>query len=229
MRRVYFGHQSVGRDIIAGLEALSEEHALGLRFVQTRCPDAVSGPAFVDFLAGENANPASKNDALLRQLDARSHADGALALLKYCYVDISERTDVHRLFGDYRRMVLQVRARHPDVTLVHTTIPLTTVERGTKAWVKGAIGRPTQRGANTKRQEYNMLLRATFVGREPIYDLAAVESSGGRCAIMTKEGGVQTLSPAFTHDGGHLNDLGRRTAAAALLDVLGDLCVQRGG
>ena len=207
-RRVYFGHQSVGRDIIAGLEALNAEHGLGLRFAQTRTPSLLAGPAFVDFLAGENTRPVTKNRALLEQLDARELPDDAIVMLKYCYVDIAEGTDVRRLLHDYRQTVELIHRRHPDVTVVHVTVPLTSNESVMKWRLKKVLGRPTLRGANARRNEYNALLRATLAGREPLFDLAAVEGDG-------------VLEGSFTHDGGHLNAAGARAAAAALLDVLG--------
>jgi lysophospholipase L1-like esterase len=224
-RRVYFGHQSVGRDIIGGLELLDREHGLGMRFVQTRQPSAVAGPAFVDFLAGENTRPATKNRAFMEQLDARPTRDGAVAMLKYCYVDISERTDTQKMFDEYRRTIETIRTRHPDVTVVHLTVPITSVESAAKAQLKSLLGRPTLRAANARRAEYNALVRGAFAGREPLVDVAAIEASGPR-SVPNAQGGrghVEALDDAFTHDGGHLNALGARAVAAAMLDVLGAL------
>ena len=222
---MYFGHQSVGSNIIAGLEALNGEHGLGMRFVQTRDPSVLAGPAFVDFLAGENTRPSTKNRAFLQQLDARPVRDEAVALLKYCYVDINGRTDVQVMFDEYRRTIEIVRSRHPDVTIVHVTVPITTVESAAKARLKSILGRPTLRSANVRRQEYNALVRRAFAGREPLYDLAAVEAAGPRREVsaLRVADDVDLLDAAFTNDGGHLNALGARAAAAAMLDVLGAL------
>lgn len=222
---MYFGHQSVGRDIIAGLEALNGEHGLGMRFAQTRDPSVLAGPAFVDFFAGENTRPSTKNRALLQQLDARPVRDEAVVLLKYCYVDINELTDVQGMFDEYRRTIEIVRSRHPDVTIVHVTVPITSVESGAKATLKSLLGRPTLRSANVRREKYNSLVRSAFAGREPLYDLAAVEAAGppGLASASRVANDVAPLDAAFTHDGGHLNTLGARAAAAAMLDVLGAL------
>lgn len=224
-RRVYFGHQSVGRDIIAGLEALNGEHGLGMRFVQTRDPSVLAGPAFVDFLAGENTRPATKNRAFVQQLDARPTPDGAIAMLKYCYVDIGELTDVRGMFNDYRVMIEMIRSRHPDVTIVHATLPITSIESRAQAKLKTILGRPTLRSANARRHEYNALVRSAFAGREPLYDIAAIEAAGpaGAAVVSPAANGVDALDNRFTHDGGHLNAFGARAAAAALLDVLGRL------
>jgi hypothetical protein len=222
-RRVYFGHQSVGNDIVAGLETLNEQQDLGLRFVRTLTPAAVAGPAFVHFPAGVNGDPASKNEALLRELDARPEPDGAIALLKYCYVDVNERTDVPRMFDAYRRMTEEVHRRHPDVCLVHTTVPLTAVESAAKALVKGLLGRVTVRAAAVARHRYNELVRSAFSTTEPLFDVAAAEAIGGdgsRAGFAEDDARVETLSAEYTHDGGHLTAKGRLVVAARLLDVL---------
>jgi len=225
-RMVYFGHQSVGGDIVAGLEALTDAHGLGIRFVTTRTPAAVAAPAFVDFLAGGNADPASKNAALVRLLDARPAPDRGIALLKYCYVDVGAHTDVRRVFDEYRAMAAAIRARHPDVTVVHTTVPLTTVERASKARLKRLLGRGTVRAAAAARQRYNDLVRDAYLGREPLFDVAAAEArapQGGRAAFVVDGRTIETLVPDYTHDGGHLNPTGRVVVASALLDVLADV------
>jgi hypothetical protein len=225
-RTFYFGHQSVGNDIVAGLEGLTEQHALGIRFVQTRTPAAVAGPAFVHFLAGGNADPASKNAALVQVLDARPAADRGIALLKYCYADVHAASDVRRLFDEYRAMAATIRSRHPDVTVVHTTVPLTTVESETKARVKRLLGRGTVRAAAAARQRYNELVRDAFRGREPLFDIAAVEAGecrGARANFSYEGRAVETLVPGYTYDGGHLNSSGRAVVARALLDVLADV------
>src|SRR5712671_2835411 len=85
-RTVYFGHQSVGSGVVAGVARLKQRHALPLRVVHTGDPAAVSGPAFVHFLVGDNRDYASKNAALLRLLDSRTRAERPVVLLKYCYV-----------------------------------------------------------------------------------------------------------------------------------------------
>src|SRR5437868_11961903 len=101
-RTVYFGHQSVGSGIVAGVEVLRQKHALSLSVVLTREPEAVTGTAFVHFLAGQNRDYASKNAALLRLLESPTRAEKPVVLLKYCYVDINRSADAVTMFEAYR-------------------------------------------------------------------------------------------------------------------------------
>jgi hypothetical protein len=222
-RAVYFGHQSVGSDIVAGLEELNDERRLGIRFVETRDPSAVAGPAFVHFRAGNNTNASSKNASLLRVLDARPEPDAGIVMLKYCYVDVRASTDLESMVSEYLRTVSIVRERHPDVTVVHTTVPLTTVESSTKARIKRLLGRSTVRDDAAARARFNTLLRNALAGGAWLFDLARLEATrpdGMRATFRTKDADVDVLAADYTSDGGHLNARGRRVAASGLLDVL---------
>jgi lysophospholipase L1-like esterase len=222
-RAIYFGHQSVGDDIMRGVERLNKDVSLNLRLVQTRVPAAVSHPAFVHFHAGSNQDRVSKNTDFLRILDARPRADNPIAILKYCYVDVVDGTDVDAAFAAYRQTVSQVRERHPDVVVVHTTVPLTTVEGKLKAAAKGILGRRAARDDAKARHRYNSLVRAAFKRREPLFDIARVESlrTDASRALFSLEGEeIEVMADGNTRDGGHLNERGQRALAAELLDVL---------
>jgi hypothetical protein len=222
-RRVYFGHQSVGENVLDGLAAILQDHKeAGLRVVKTREPSSVSGPALLHFDAGRNEDPASKNADFLRMLDARATRDSGVAMLKYCYADVDLNTDIDALYADYRRTIEQVKQKHPDLTIVHVTMPLTTDATGPKATIKRLLGRPTPRDVNLKRTRYNAMLRAEF-GREPLFDLALLESTrqdGRREQASLRGEMVEALVPAFSSDGRHLNSEGQRLFADRLVQVL---------
>ncbi len=222
-RAIYFGHQSVGEQIVAGVERLDEELSLGLRIVKTRDTAIVIGPAFVHFLAGKNEDPASKNASLLSFLDARPSPDRAIVLLKYCYVDIQTEADVAPLFNEYRKTVAAIRLKHPDVIVVHTTIPLTTVDTALRAGVKRVLGRRTARQGAVARHCYNELVRATFGDHEPTFDIARAEATranGTHESVMIGGVQIETLARENTYDGGHLNPRGQRAVASTLLELL---------
>jgi hypothetical protein len=225
-RTVYFGHQSLGNAVVAGVEALAQEHGLALRVVQTREPAAVTGPAFIHFLAGQNRDYASKNAAVLRLLESVTRAQRPVVLLKYCYVDITSPAEPATMFEAYRDTVDTIQFEHPDVTMVHATVPLTTVEGAFKSGAKQFVGRPTRREAAIARHRYNELVRAEFADTEPIFDLAKVEATqpDGTLAGFTAGGCmIETLAPHNTDDGSHLNARCQRAAAEVLLDVLSDV------
>lgn len=197
-----------------------------LRVVHTREPATVTGPAFVHFLAGQNRDYASKNAAVLRLLESRTRAQRPVLLLKYCYVDLDSAADLHGMFEAYHDTVETIRFEHPDVTVVHATIPLTTVESAFKSGAMQFAGRPTRREAAIARHRYNELVRAEFADIEPIFDLAKVETTqldGTLAGFFTGGSMIETLAPGNTEDGCHLNPRCQRAAAERLLDVLSDV------
>lgn len=221
--RVYFGHQSVGANVLDGVRELSGAHPMSpLAIVRTRDIDSVAGPALVEFTIGENGDAPSKARDFASVLDRTRVATPGIAMFKYCYLDITPDTDVDRLFTAHRDSVRALQARHPELTFVHVTAPLTTVEPAPKLLLKRLLGKPSSRDVNRKRNEFNALLRREFQG-EPIFDLARIESSrpdGSRALFVAGGDTVYTLAPELTDDGGHLNAAGRRAAAMELLSVL---------
>jgi hypothetical protein len=225
-RTVYFGHQAIGSDVVAGVEGIAQEYALPLRFIKTREPATVAGPAFVHFLAGQSRDFASKNAAVLRLLESPTRARRPVVLLKYCYGDISSPADAATMFEAYRDTVDTIQFEHPDVTIVHSTIPLMTVESAFKSGARQFLGRPTRREGAIARHRYNELVRAEFTDTEPIFDLAKVEATqpDGTLAGFAADGRlIETLAPDNTDDGSHLNARCRSAAGEALLDVLSDV------
>lgn len=206
--RIYFGHQSVGANILQGVKELSK---------------AAGVPVFIkDEFVPENGQPLRKLANFKASLGAGSRYD--IALVKFCYVDISADTEIRALFASYRATLDELRAKNPRTVFVHATLPLTTVQTGVKALAKRLLGRaPYGTIENVRRDEYNRLLRATYGGREPIFDLARLESTGpgGTLVTVTWDGvTAPAMSPAYTDDGGHLNARGRAIAAREFIGVL---------
>jgi hypothetical protein len=221
--RIYFGHQSVGRNIVDGLRELEASGASRpLTVLSARPPVAFNAAALVEFSIGENGRPYSKMADFAAALDEIGDTAGAIAMFKYCYLDFTADTDVDELFARHRDAVKAMRARHPDLMFVHVTTPLTTLETGPRYVVKRLLRKPTTRDANAKRNMFNAMLLTEYAG-EPILDLARVESTladGSRSFFTSGSDTVYTLAAELTDDGGHLNVAGRRAAAAALTAVV---------
>jgi len=226
-KKIFFGHQSVGNNVVQGIRDLMRaDPRLKINIVKSADPQLVSAPAFVEFEIGRNGDPQSKNEAFNAILDKGMGAQGGIAMFKYCYVDIDSSANVERMFENYRVEINTLKAKYPSLKIVHITVPLTTVEPAVKAWIKGLLGRTTIQDVNVKRNDFNNLLRKTYSGIDPIFDLAQVEStqSDGVRSYFIRDGQeIYTLAPEFTTDGGHLNEAGRQAAAEALLQVLASL------
>ena len=111
--RVFFGHQSVGQDVLDGIR--------GLYAAAGRPP-----PAIEDARLGANGQPLLK----IEDFDTRMRAGAAgrvdVAMMKLCYVDVTAATDVTTLFETYRTTLAALERDFPDTAFLHVTVPLTT-------------------------------------------------------------------------------------------------------
>jgi len=223
-RSVFFGHQSVGMNVLDGLLRLEAARGTALRVVDAPLGAAIPAGTIGHAWIGENHRPETKLEAFARALDALPAPGVDIALLKLCYVDFTADTDAASLLGRYRQALERLSRRHPRTIFVHVTAPLSTVQGGARGLVKRLLGRaPYGLVENVRREEYNSLLRQAFGGKAPLFDLAAVESTrpDGTTETVTWNGHtVPSLAPDYTDDGGHLNAAGQEAAARALLAVL---------
>lgn len=208
---IFFGHQSVGRDLLAGMvECLPE-----LRVVRGIDGAIVEGPVLIESSIGRNGDPRSKDQAFL---DAVSQLpEGSLALYKYCYVDMGADTDPDSLYAAYTR-TLQ-RAADRGVNVVAVTMPLTTVAPTWKYGLKRLTGRVTDRELNLRRERFNRRLRESS-HPWPLIDLARLEATApdGSMRTVSYHGvAVPVLAAEYTSDGSHLDQRGRQFVAPRFL------------
>jgi lysophospholipase L1-like esterase len=226
-KKVFFGHQSVGANIIQGVRDLvAKNPRLKLKMLVSAEPQSVSGPAFIDSPIGENGKPQSKNDAFTEIIAKGLGAQGGFVLYKYCYVDIDSFTDIQQMFERYRKTIDPLKRKYPLLKIVHITVPLTAQEPTAKAWIKTLLGRTTERDVNVKRNAFNTLLRQAYAATDPIFDLADAESTGAdgsRSYFVRGNDKIYVLASEFTSDGSHLNEVGRRAVAERLLLLLAEL------
>lgn len=211
--RIFFGHMSVGQNIISGLNQVFDSKAIAMQEVVEIVPGEVpafsGGPVFVHALIGENYHPLGK----LKNFDATLRAGLAdeldVAMLKFCYVDVAQSTDVDSLFARYQEVVNDLERDYPEVRFIHATVPLTTGGNGIKGQLKVWLGRDD----NPARERYNELMRAAY-GPEALLDVAAIESQAPDGSTKPE------LYPGYTFDGSHLNDTGAALVAVELVHLL---------
>lgn len=225
-KRILFGHQSVGKNLIDGLNDLAGKDPVArLNIVETDSPVGTSGPIFAHFPVGANTKPDSKIASFADHL-TKNGKNIDVAFFKFCYVDTNMDTDVESLFQRYQKAMVELKKQFPDVAFVHVTIPLTSLEAGFKGSIKKMFGKPVGEEANVVRTRYNTLLRNAYAGREPLFDLAAVESTapdGSRIQGQKNGAAYEALCPQYTYDGGHLNELGRSRCAIAMIQTLSNV------
>jgi hypothetical protein len=228
-RTVFFGHQSVGMNLLDGVQLIASGSGTGIRIAEFRAGEAVPPGTVAHAWVGTNHDPASKIDAFARAVDSFPAPGVDIALVKLCYVDFTADTDAAALLARYRAGIEGLQRRHPGTTFVHVTAPVSTVEGGARALLKQAMGKPPYGLLeNVRREEYNQLLRRTYEGKEPVFDLARLESTApdGRVETVEWKGKrVPAMVPAYTDDGGHLNREGKILAARALVSLLASVPV----
>jgi len=224
----YFGHQSVGFNIIDGIKDVMKEHPqIKLNIVESSDAADLRVGTFEHSRVGKNVEPKSKIDEFVQFLKNGIGNKANFAFLKFCYVDIRGESDVNDIFAYYKESMAKLKQEFANTTIVHFTVPLTTTKTTWKTIVKKIIGRKTsQYDNNIKRNEYNNLLLKTYAGKEPVFDLAKVESTfpdGRRCSFSKDSKTYYSLVPEYTSDGGHLNEIGRKIVAEQLLIFLAKL------
>jgi len=204
-KRIFFGHQSVGGNIMEGVrEVVRDEPRIGLRVAEGE--DSLAGGAvlFAHGRVGRNGDPGLKTDDFARLIEGPLRGKVDVAFHKYCYADLSETTDIPAVFDHYQKTMARLRAEFPGVVFVHVTTPLVRVQSGPRATLKLLLGQsPGRYGGNFARERFNDLMRGAYRGREPLFDLAAIESTrpdGSREAIRSGRRSGYALVPAYTSD-----------------------------
>lgn len=226
--RVYFAHQSVGREILDGVATLAAQAGVPLRIEALGAAPPGPGPGLFHAPVGANGEPLAKIGDFERRVgEAQAVGPYDVALLKFCYVDLDEDVaiDPEALHAGYAAMRARLARTGPDTTVVPATVPLMSDPPGWKTAVKRLIGRATWRDeANRRRSVYNTLLREV-VGDAPLFDIARLEAThadGSWSHFTLGDQPVETMAVEYTWDGGHLNEAGRLHVAAGFIRALAE-------
>jgi len=228
-KKIYFGHQSVGFNIIDGMNSIMKELSdIKLNIQETKDLNSFSKPVFAHSPVGENEVPSSKIYDFRTTIETGIGDSVDIAFFKLCYIDIMADTDVEKVFGIYKEVLTNLAEKYSDVTFVHVTAPVRTVQApGPKTWIKKILGKPLGGYEdNIKRNQFNEMLKKAYEGKEPIFDLAAAESTfpnGSRKTFQSNGKTYYSLIPEYTDDGGHLTDLGQKFVAEKFLVFLANL------
>lgn len=215
--RIFFAHQSVGGNVLSGIDPLyATASEAAPRIVETRVPVQSSSSFLAHAKVGRNRDPHSKLAEFSGILNDGLGADLDVAVLKFCYADVTAATDVNELFDAYWATIDGLKARHPAVRFVHATVPLTS-DRSWKARTKALLGRGDQRGPadNLARERYNARMRERCGDAGIMFDIAAVEATIQQQPMVRHLNGERyfVLNRALSSDAGHLNNVGSVAAA----------------
>jgi hypothetical protein len=227
-KRIFFGHQSVGINILDGVADVMAKHPeIRVDVVKLARPAPIERPALVHEMVGRNGDPSSKIRDFHRLVDQGLGEGVDIAFFKFCYVDFSHASDVDAIFDAYVQSMAGLQKKYPATRFIHATVPLNSLplsmEQKIKHMAKRFLGRPEVVADNAKRQRFNELLKARFPA-EQVFDLALAEAVALDGTLQVDDSGsaspVMMLNTDFTFDGGHLNEIGRRRVAEQLLITL---------
>lgn len=230
-KRIFFGHKSVGRNIIDGIEDIIQVHDyIRLNIVETTNPAEFDEPIFGHAQIGTNTDPGSKMVDFMTILDSGLGDKIDIAFMKLCYVDVVRDSDPENILNDYKMMLEDMKSRYPETIFLNVTVPVCSTPKGfkknLKESVKLLIGKPGFLDDNIKRHRYNTILKDTCSGTEHVFDLAFIETIGTenfRCLVNKGKEKIPVMASEYTEDGGHLNERGRRKVAEQLLIILAEL------
>jgi hypothetical protein len=224
---IYFGHQSVGTNVVDGLSMLGDSGLSIVEIHEGTPTNRQDPPVFFHSQIGENYDPDQKIHAFGRLLRSGLAEQVDIAFMKFCYVDTDTGIEATDIFFSYVSEMERLEAEYPDTVFVYTTMPLMSQRGGIKELAKRLLARETSgREGNIERNRFNELLRNAKADTGRLFDIAMIESirpDGSRQTFGYDGQTYEAMTPAYTSDGGHLNQLGRRVVAEKLVLFLAGL------
>ena len=226
--RLFFGHMSVGGNIVDGIEDLKAENPdIPLEIIERGKSSQLPEHFLLHSSIGKNTEPLTKCLDFKNIIETELKDQVDFAMFKFCYIDILENTDVDQLFSEYSKIMDELIIKFPSIRFIHVTAALRHVNSGPSVWIRELIGRPNNsKIANIKRNQFNQLMREYYKD-QPIFDLANSMSTypDGKNETFSYKGesGYRRLIEEYTYDGRHLNEYGRKKVAKDFINQLADI------
>ncbi|MFH0974678.1 MAG: hypothetical protein V1874_02725 [Spirochaetota bacterium] len=226
-KKIYFGHQSVGYNIIDGIkEIIKNNPNIKLNIIETSKQGDFNSPVFAHSVNGNNADPMSKIKSFLEKMENGLGDKADAAFFKFCYVDFNYNSDVKLIFQNYKESMKKLEKKFKKTKFLHFTIPLRMekddIVTFAKNYIKKISGRKTGEAYdNIIRHEFNQLMRSEYSNN--LFDIAKIESTDQNGILKeSSTGGIKhhSLLKEYTNDGGHLNERGASFAADHFLAFL---------
>ena len=120
-KRVAFGHQSVGQNILDGMQFLASQAGASLPIVKSRSPVASGG--INHFFVGQNEKPLSKLADFASALESDAAQGTDIALVKFCYLDFNGDSNAKEIADQYIATLDRLGQKFPN-TLFHAFLPI---------------------------------------------------------------------------------------------------------
>ena len=231
-KKFYFGHQSVGDNIIDGINNIMENNdIIKLDIKKLNDVQTFNAPVFAHSYIGKNGDINAKFTDFSQNIRKGIGDKVDIAFLKLCFWDIRKKTNedeinVDEIFNQYKKTITSLQEQYPETIFLHSTVPLMSHSNGIINKIKRMIKSDNDDLDNIMRNELNRLIVQEYAGKEPLFDIALIESTlpDGRRTIFSKDGkDYYYLPDVYTNDGGHLNEQGQKHVAEQLLITLSRL------
>ncbi|MBU1087117.1 MAG: hypothetical protein KKD05_06315 [Candidatus Omnitrophica bacterium] len=221
-KKIYFGHQSVGYNIIDGIkDVMTEMPNIKLNIIETKNPEDFKKGIFAHSTVGRNENPKSKIDDFKRIMDSGVGGKVDIAFFKFCYIDINSETDQAELLAYYKNTMNYLERKYPNTKFVHFSVPIRTTNNSFKARIRRFFNKDVWGDKeNIARNKYNKNFMDEYVPNEDFFNIALYEAtlpdhSLNYCAKRGND--YLALWSGYSEDGGHLSLLGKKYIAQKLL------------
>ena len=223
-QKIYFGHQSIGFNILDGVSDLLERNpGVNLNIVKSKDVGIFSEPVFAHSPVGENSDPELKISDFKNTIESGVGNKVDIAFFKFCYLDINKTTELEKVFAAYKKVINQLQMEYPETKFIHVTVPLTVSKFSIRGFIKKLLGKPDN---NIMRNQFNDRLIAEYGNQGTVFNLADLESTypdGSRSSFMEGKKSYYSLAPEYASDNGHLNEIGRVLVARELLVFLSEI------
>jgi hypothetical protein len=215
-KKIFFGHQSVGMEIIDGVKKIQSFNRFPyINILETIETSDYQTPVFGHTRVGRILYPKSKIDDFVSVLENGIGERADAAFMKIGFPDINKKTDVHELFSYYENSMKELQIKFPHLRIIHCTVSLTTKPQGLKGLTKVIL----RMDNNLYRNNFNDLMRKHY-NQGNLFDIAAIQSKRANGDVNIYRNNIPGMIPEYTTDGGHLSELGRLVLAKELIKLI---------
>ena len=111
-KRIFFGHQSVGNNILAGIDNISKDRNHKINIIKSRVLNEQNGNALLHANVGKNTDPLSKINDFKELIENGMGGNVDAAFLKLCYVDFNQNTDLKLTFQKYKKTMQSLKENY---------------------------------------------------------------------------------------------------------------------
>lgn len=226
-KKIFFGHNEIGYTLLEEIMRIIEKENINLNILET---DEISGetPLIAHKKIGKDHFPFSKIEAFRDIIDKKLGKKLNIAFMKLSYIDITNNSNIEEIFSFYKKNIEFLKQKYPHLKFIHVTVPLTPVKNGLWGYIKIHIKQFLKKSLNgfddnIKRTEFNMLLKQEYLGKDPLFDLAAIESTypdGSKYIYQHKNCEYPALISEYAENSNYLSNKGKEIIGFRLLKFL---------